>query len=60
MAASKFNVDLNSVFAQAQQQFRGLNPNEPGQWPLLPKLGTFALVAAAVVVVGWFLPNAST
>jgi type IV pilus assembly protein PilO len=53
--ASKFNVDLNSVFAQAQQQFRGLNPNEPGQWPLLPKLATFVAVAAAVVLVGWFL-----
>lgn len=52
--ASKFNVDLNSVFAQAQQQFRGLNPNEPGQWPLLPKLATFVAVAAAVVLVGWF------
>lgn len=53
--ASKFNVDLNSVFANAQQQFRGLNPNEPGQWPLLPKIATFAAVAAAVVVFGWFL-----
>ena len=53
--ATKFNVDLNSVFANAQQQFRGLNPNEPGQWPLLPKLATFAAVAAAVVALGWFL-----
>ena len=32
------NVDLNSVFEGAASQFRGLNPNEPGQWPLLPKL----------------------
>ena len=49
------NVDLNSVFEGAASQFRGLNPNEPGQWPLLPKALTFAAVAAAMVVVGWFL-----
>ena len=48
-------VDLNSVFEGAASQFRGLNPNEPGQWPLLPKALTFAAVAAAMVVVGWFL-----
>ena len=48
-------VDLNSVFEGAASQFRGLNPNEPGQWPLLPKSLTFAAVAAAMVVVGWFL-----
>jgi len=49
------NIDLNSVFEGAAAQFRGLNPNEPGQWPLLPKLGTWMLLATAVVVIGWFL-----
>jgi type IV pilus assembly protein PilO len=48
------NLDLNSVFEGAAAQFRGLNPNEPGQWPALPKLMTWAVLAAAVVVVGWF------
>jgi len=38
------NIDLNSVFEGAAAQFRGLNPNEPGQWPLLPKLGTWVLL----------------
>jgi len=49
------NVDLNSVFEAAASQFRGLNPNEPGQWPLLPKIATWSLLAVAVIVVGWFL-----
>jgi len=49
------NVDLNSVFEGAAAQFRGLNPNEPGQWPILPKFATWALLGVAVVVVGWFL-----
>lgn len=49
------NVDLNSVFEGAASQFRGLNPNEPGQWPWLPKFLTWTGVAIAMVVLGWFL-----
>jgi type IV pilus assembly protein PilO len=49
------NLDLNRLFSEAADQFRGLNPNEPGQWPILPKLATFAALAAVVVVAGWFL-----
>ncbi|QTN21889.1 type 4a pilus biogenesis protein PilO [Rhizobacter sp. AJA081-3] len=49
------NVDLNSVFEGAASQFRGLNPNEPGQWPMLPKLMTWTGLALAMVVLGWFL-----
>ena len=49
------SVDLNSVFEGAASQFRGLNPNEPGQWPLLPKALTWAAVSVAVIIVGWFL-----
>src|SRR6185295_1972194 len=49
------NVDLNSVVEGAASQFRGLNPNEPGQWPLLPKALTWVAVAIAVIVLAWFL-----
>jgi type IV pilus assembly protein PilO len=49
------NVDLNSVFEGAASQFRGLNPQEPGQWPILPKALTWAAVSVAVLVIGWFL-----
>lgn len=52
---NKLNFDLGSVLSDASNQFRGLNRNEPGQWPVLPKLAAFAGVAAAAVVVGWFL-----
>ena len=57
---NKLNVDLNSLFVDMSGQFKGLNPNEPGQWPILPKLATFAAVAAAVVLLGWFLMLSST
>jgi type IV pilus assembly protein PilO len=51
---ANMNIDLNAWFEQAQEQFRGLNPNEPGQWPLLPKLATFAATTLGVVAFGWF------
>jgi type IV pilus assembly protein PilO len=53
--AKSINVDLNSVFGAAASQFRGLNPNEPGQWPVLPKIATWVALALAMVVLGWFL-----
>jgi type IV pilus assembly protein PilO len=53
--ATPINVDLNSVFEGAVSQFRSLNPNEPGQWPVLPKILTWSLVAVVMVALGWFL-----
>lgn len=47
--------DASLMFDQAVGQFRGLNTREPGQWPLLPKLASWALLAAMAVVLGWFL-----
>jgi type IV pilus assembly protein PilO len=52
--ANAINVDLNSVFEGAVSQFRSLNPNEPGQWPMLPKALTWAFVAVIMIVLGWF------
>lgn len=47
--------DASLMFDQAVGQFRGLNTREPGQWPLLPKLATWLLLAVMVVVLFWFL-----
>lgn len=52
---SRANLDLNSVLESAASQFRDLNPNEPGQWPVLPKVAVWAAVALAMVAAGWFL-----
>jgi len=52
--AKSANIDLNSVFGAAASQFRGLNPNEPGQWPLLPKFVAWIAIAVAIVALGWF------
>jgi type IV pilus assembly protein PilO len=53
--AKSVNLDLNSVFENAAAQFRGLNPNQPGQWPWLPKAATWTALALMVVAAGWFL-----
>lgn len=60
MASKNMNLDLTTVFQDAVGQFRGLNPNEPGQWPWLPKLMTFLGIVVAVLVLGWFAVLSST
>ncbi|MFZ4551429.1 MAG: type 4a pilus biogenesis protein PilO [Aquabacterium sp.] len=55
MANPNLNIDLNALFEQAQSQFQGLNPNEPGQWPILPKLAAFLFAALAVLAIAWTL-----
>ena len=45
-------------FAQLQQkiqaQFRGLDPNDPSSWPLVPRLAACIALTFAVVVALWF------
>ena len=53
--ASRFNVDLDSLRENATAQFRGIDLNEPGQWPLLPKLLSWLVATLLVVVAGWTL-----
>ena len=53
--ASTLNFDMTSLLDQAVSQFRGLNPNEPGQWPTLPKAAAWAAAVVGVVVAGWFV-----
>ncbi|MDM4767726.1 type 4a pilus biogenesis protein PilO [Pelomonas sp. SE-A7] len=55
MASKNINIDVNAWFEGVAEQFRGLNPNEPGQWPVLPKLAAFITVVALVCVAGWML-----
>ena len=52
---STVNFELSSLFDHAASQFRNLNPNEPGQWPTLPKTMAWLAATVAVVLGGWFL-----
>lgn len=61
MAANKnISFDLTTVFQDVAGQFRGLNANEPGQWPWLPKLAVFVGVAAVLLVLAWVAVLSST
>jgi len=55
MATQSKSFDLNSLFEQGASQFRGLDMNQPGQWPALPKTAAFGIVVVLAIVVGWFV-----
>ena len=52
---SPMGLDMGTAFDRASVQFKGLNPREPGQWPLLPKLAACVGVAAVALGLGWVL-----
>jgi type IV pilus assembly protein PilO len=54
-SSSKFNLDLTDLGERIASQFRGLNTNDPGTWPPLPKILACLGLAALVLVLGWFL-----
>ena len=47
--------NLRSLDAQTLlRDFRGLDPNDPGQWPLLPRVAALVGVFLMIVVGGWW------
>jgi type IV pilus assembly protein PilO len=52
-STSKINV---AGFQQALVgQFKGLNPNDPASWPLIPRVALCAALMIAIVVALWFV-----
>lgn len=55
MATSpKINIDLKSVQDKLKSQFNGLDPNDPSQWPAVPRNLLFVVVCVAVMAALWF------
>ena len=47
--------NLRSLDAQTLlRDFKGLDPNDPGQWPLLPRVAVLVGVFLMIVVGGWW------
>lgn len=51
----KMNVDFKSMQEKIKAQFTGLDPNDPSQWPSVPRNLLYVLVCAAVIVGLWFV-----
>lgn len=52
--SSKLDIDLTGLQQTFKAQFSGLDPNDPTQWPSLPRYLLLAFIAAAVVTALWF------
>ena len=48
-------IDLAAFQSRIQNQFAGLNPNDPASWPAFPRYLLCAAVTVAVVVALWFV-----
>lgn len=46
-------LDIGLAAQRATSQFRNLNPREPGQWPLLPKIAAWIGAGLAALALGW-------
>jgi type IV pilus assembly protein PilO len=47
-------IDIAALQQAMVSQFRGLDPNDPASWPLLPRLASCVALMAAIVVGLWF------
>ena len=52
--SSKLDIDLSGLQQTLRSQFTGLDPNDPTQWPSVPRYLLLAFIAIAVVVGMWF------
>jgi type IV pilus assembly protein PilO len=55
MATTEKGPATPAMMDRVAAQFRGLNPNDPASWPIVPKVALCAAVAAAIVVALWFV-----
>lgn len=42
-------------FKEIAEQFKGLNPNDIGTWPIAPRLAVLAAIFIGILVAGWFV-----
>jgi type IV pilus assembly protein PilO len=52
---SSFKFNFQDLKAILESQFRDLDPKNPAAWPIVPRLGVFALTVISVLVVLWFV-----
>ena len=55
MATNVKGADSAALSEKISAQFRGLNPNDPASWPVVPKALLCTAVAAGIVAALWFV-----
>ena len=56
MATAKMpKIDSAALQAAIVGQFKGLNPNDPASWPLLPRIVVCVALIGAIVAALWFV-----
>jgi len=55
MAISMPKLDSAALKAAFTSQFKGLDPNDPSSWPILPRAAVCVALVAAIVVALWFV-----
>lgn len=56
MAKKKKNdIDFSALQENIRRQFRGLDPNDPSRWPVLPRTLLCVAIALAVAAVLWYV-----
>lgn len=50
----QINVDFKEIQEKLKTQFTGLDPNDPSQWPALPRNLLYVAVCVAVIAGLWF------
>ena len=51
----KKDIDFSALQENIQRQFRGLDPNDPSRWPVLPRALLCVAIALAVAAVLWYV-----
>lgn len=55
MSAIKPSISRNIDFARIAEDFKGLDANDPGQWPLAPRIAVFIGLLVATIALAWWL-----
>ncbi len=55
ISIKKPSFDFSGIQTKLESQFKGLNPNDPASWPIVPKALLCIFVLGGVVVLLWFL-----
>ena len=50
----QINVDFKEIQEQLKTQFSGLDPNDPSQWPAVPRNLLYVAGCVAVIAGLWF------